>query len=131
MSPPPTALVVDDDALVRQFMRDVLIADGWSVVEAADGVEALAAFGGGAFGVVVLDMVMPNLDGLAALRAIRAIDVRVPVLLVSGNTPPGTIEAGLSLGRCRFLAKPFRAGALLQAVDLVCGDLEPAAPRSS
>jgi two-component system OmpR family response regulator len=125
MSSRPHALVVDDDALVRQYMRDVLVAEGWSVTEAADGVEALHAYRVGGFRLVVLDMVMPNLGGLEVVRAIRAIDLQVPVLLVSGNTGPGTIEAGIALGRCRFLAKPFRAAALLTAIDTVMSDLWP------
>ncbi|MDP2307017.1 MAG: response regulator, partial [Pseudomonadota bacterium] len=122
------ALVVDDDALVRQYLCDVLLMGGWEVTEASDGVEAVSLSEGRHWGVVLLDMMMPRMGGEQTLRAIRAMDPDVGVVVVSGYAAPGAVEAALAMGRCTFLAKPFRAGELLAAVTEVAGSsVTPAA----
>ncbi len=122
---PRRALVVDDDTLVRQYVRDILLGDGWEVTEAVDGVDAMNHFRAGAFGVVVLDMIMPRMGGGETLRAIRAIDGNVGVLVVSGYAAPGAIQSALALGRVGFLPKPFRTRELVAAVEDVVGGTIP------
>ena len=105
------ALLADDEPAVRQVVHAMLTDDGFDVVEAVDGREAVAAFADrpGDFSLVVLDHAMPGLDGGEAFTRIRADAPDVPVVFMSGHTdsvlPP--LDA-----RTAFLHKPFHAGSL-------------------
>jgi two-component system, OmpR family, KDP operon response regulator KdpE len=83
----PTALIIDDNAVMREFIRATLEADGWEVREAADAASALRLFRHQLPQLVTLDLVMPSLDGLDAmdfLTLIRKDAHKVPVIVVSG-----------------------------------------------
>ena len=100
-----TVLVADDDDDMRIYLARCLSLFGVGhIVEAHDGREALAL--ARAVDLVVADLAMPGLDGLALCRALRAIPSSVPVLLVSGQPCPPECEADA------FLQKPFNAEAL-------------------
>ncbi|MDP2314312.1 MAG: response regulator [Pseudomonadota bacterium] len=116
------ALVVDDEPLLRQCLRDVLVAHSWTVTEACDGEDALRVFTPGLFDVIVLDMMMPRRDGLETLRAIREVDPNVAVLIVSGYAAPGSIQSALAMRPAAYLAKPFRASQLLSAILSLLGE---------
>jgi DNA-binding response OmpR family regulator len=113
---PPRALVVDDDDLIRAYVRYLLVAAGWLVTEAVDGDEALALHRPGAFDLVVLDFAMPRRNGLDTLRALRLIDPDLPVLVASGTAATDVVHEALTMGRCAFLAKPFLPGEFRDAV---------------
>ncbi len=99
-------LVVDDDAHIREVMRFALEKAGHQVVEAADGAAALALFQKQPFDLLVLDIVMPELDGLELCRKIRALG-HVPIIFVSSRDEELDRVLGLELGGDDYLTKPF------------------------
>ena len=110
-------LVVDDDDDVRNMMCAVLAAEGYPVVGAADGVEALTRMRDDPPALAVVDMMMPRMDGEELIRAMAqdAALVRVPVAIMSGQTSPSTVSALLPRVTAR-LVKPFELDELLTLV---------------
>ncbi len=106
-------LVVDDEERVRQSVRAILQDEGYAVLEAADGEEALRKVAGEKPDAVLLDIWMPGLDGLETLEGIRRQDADVPVVMMSGH---GTIETAVKAaksGAFDFLEKPLSIDRLL------------------
>ncbi len=107
-------LVADDDGTIRQVLKTVLSGDGYEVIEAADGAEALALAQAGAFDLILLDVQMPNLDGLSAARQLRA-DAKfadVPIVMLTGRTADKDIEAAFAEGVTDYITKPFAVAQL-------------------
>lgn len=102
-------LVVDDDALVRRTTAHFIEALGYRVYEAESGIGALSVVAShkDELEAVLLDMIMPGMNGRSTCRAIRRMAPRVRVLIMSGCTTPGDTEAALADGAECFLAKPF------------------------
>ena len=103
-----TVLVVEDDRDMRVLLEDELGAEGWTVVTAANGDEALARFREGRVDAVVTDLQMPGMKGDRLLAEVRALERDVPVVIM---TAFGTIESAVSAmkgGAYHYLAKPFR-----------------------
>lgn len=110
-------LLVDDEEAVRRASARVLSAEGFEVVQAGDGREALGHLERGQFDVVVSDVMMPNMSGLELLRAIRQRDLELPVILLTGMP---NVDAALQAGRhgaLHYLAKPVDNTRLVQAVS--------------
>jgi len=106
-------LVVDDDAALRAALARALALEGYDVDVAEDGARAVACFeDGDAPDVVVLDVLMPNLDGLGACRRIRARS-DVPILMLTARDEIGDRIAGLDAGADDYLGKPFAVAELL------------------
>nr|WP_216654068.1 response regulator transcription factor [Nocardioides sp. zg-DK7169] len=110
---PPRVLVVDDDKAVRESLRRSLEFNGYDVRLAADGAEALAQIGAAAPDVVVMDVMMPRLDGLETTRALRAAGHDVPILVLTARDAVGDRVAGLDAGADDYLTKPFALPELL------------------
>jgi two-component system, OmpR family, catabolic regulation response regulator CreB len=108
-------LVVDDDAHIREVMRFALEKSGHHVTEAADGAAALALFQQQAFELLVLDIVMPEMDGLELCRKIRALG-EVPIIFVSSRDEELDRVLGLELGGDDYMAKPFSPRELVARV---------------
>lgn len=128
---PARVLVVDDDRAVRESLRRSLAFNGYDVHLASDGAEALAGIGAIAPDVVVMDVMMPKLDGLEATRALRAAGNDVPVIVLTARDAVGDRVEGLDAGADDYLTKPFaleellaRLRALLRRVAPVEGDGE-------
>lgn len=118
-SSPPLArraLIVDDDAEIRRTLERLMKRDGWETVTADDGLEALALIRDTTYDVVVSDVSMPGMDGLALLREIRACDLDVPVLLVTGEPSLERATAAVEYGAFRFLSKPVDPAELARAM---------------
>jgi two-component system response regulator MprA len=109
-------LVVDDDAPIRRMLDRTLAAEGYAVVLAADGGEALAAVERSAPDLIVLDVTMPGLDGLAVCRRLRAKGLATPVLLLTARDEVSARVTGLDAGADDYLAKPFATEELLARV---------------
>ncbi|GAA3678496.1 response regulator transcription factor [Nocardioides ginsengisoli] len=106
-------LVVDDDRAVRESLRRSLAFNGYDVHLAGDGAEALAGIGAVAPDVVVMDVMMPKLDGLEATRALRAAGNDVPILVLTARDAVGDRVEGLDAGADDYLTKPFALEELL------------------
>ena len=106
-------LVVDDDRAVRDSLRRSLEFNGYEVVLAADGTEALVAVGAQHPDVVVIDVMMPKLDGIETTRALRHAGNDVPVLVLTARDAVGDRVEGLDAGADDYLTKPFALEELL------------------
>ena len=109
-------LVVDDEPSVREALERALSLEGYRVELAADGAEALRAVDAEAPDAVVLDVLMPNVDGLAVCRRLRAGGSRVPVLMLTARDAVGDRVAGLDAGADDYLVKPFALEELLARI---------------
>ena len=109
-------LVVDDDAAVREALALVLGLDGFEVTTAADGREAMHTLSAGRPDAVVLDVLMPGVDGLEVCRRIRATGDRTPVLMLTARAEVSERVAGLDAGADDYLAKPFAREELIARV---------------
>ena len=103
-------LVVDDEPAIQETVAELLTDEGYAVRCAGDGVEALRAVERDDFDLVITDVMMPRLDGLALVRELRFRGYALPVVLMSA-TPPQANLAGLI-----FVAKPFETNRLLGIV---------------
>jgi two-component system response regulator MprA len=112
-APAPTVLVVDDDRAVRESLRRSLEFNGYVVALASDGAEALAAIGRTAPDVVIMDVMMPRLDGIEATRALRTAGNDVPILVLTARDAVGDRVEGLDAGADDYLTKPFALAELL------------------
>ena len=107
MSERPTRiLLVDDEQAILTLLSYPLQQDGYEVVRAADGVEALDRFGEHEFDLVVLDVTMPHLDGLEVCRRLRATS-SVPIIMLTAKTEEIDKVVGLELGADDYITKPF------------------------
>jgi two-component system, OmpR family, response regulator MprA len=100
-------LVVDDDPSVREALALVLDLNGFDVTTAGDGREAIRTLAIAPPDAVILDVLMPGLDGLEVCRRIRATGDRTPVLMLTARTEVSERVAGLEAGADDYLAKPF------------------------
>ncbi|BCJ49555.1 response regulator [Actinoplanes sp. NBRC 14428] len=111
-------LVVDDDPGIRSLLTDVLEMDGYDVSVAVDGLAAVRAVDSVAPDFVILDVMMPGLDGFGVLAAIRALPGEpVPVLMLTAAAEPDTNSRAWADGVDYYLAKPFTADAVLDLVE--------------
>jgi DNA-binding response OmpR family regulator len=119
-------LVVDDDPAIRQLLTDVLELDDHEVRVAEDGLAAVRALEVLRPDCVVLDVMMPGLDGYGVLRSLRAQDGDpVPVIMLTAAADPDTAARAWGEGVDYFLAKPFRADQVLDLIESVLGDRSP------
>ncbi|MFI0899385.1 response regulator transcription factor [Streptomyces sp. NPDC020983] len=100
-------LVVDDDDAVRRSLAHALTRDGYEVTVAADGAAALATLAAGRQDAVVLDILMPEPNGLEVCRRLRARGDRTPILMLTARDLVDDRVAGLDAGADDYLAKPF------------------------
>ena len=120
----PTVLVVDDDPAVRSLVRDVLEPEGYDVALAADGPSCLAAVRAARPDCVVLDVMMPGMDGHEVLRAIRQEDggPDLPVVMLTAAADDAQAWQAWTEGVDYFLAKPFDADELLRYLEHLFGE---------
>jgi two-component system response regulator MprA len=109
-------LVVDDEPAVRESLTSSLVFEGYEVVEAVDGVAALERIDRDPPDVVVLDVLMPRMDGLTACRRLRAQGRTLPVLMLTARDMVGDRVTGLDAGADDYLVKPFELDELLARI---------------
>ncbi len=109
----PRVLVADDDASLRRMLARTLEAEGFEVALAADGGDALARAERSAPDVIVLDVAMPGVDGLAACRRLRAKGLGTPILMLTARDAVTDRVAGLQAGADDYLVKPFAVAELI------------------
>jgi two-component system, OmpR family, response regulator MprA len=106
-------LVVDDDRAVRESLRRSLEFNGYTVSLASDGAEALASIAGSAPDALVIDVMMPRLDGIETTRALRTAGSDLPILVLTARDSVGDRVDGLDAGADDYLTKPFALEELL------------------
>ncbi len=114
---PKRLLITDDAMIIRAMIRDAATDAGWEVVgEARNGAEAADLYRELRPDLVTLDLVMPEFDGLHALREIRGIDAEARVVIVSALNQKSALRETLRLGACDFLVKPFAKPLLIETI---------------
>lgn len=113
-----TILVIEDDADIRELLRFQLGREGWTVLACERGEEGLKILAGGNIDCVLLDIMLPGMDGLATLKAIKAdpANAALPVVMTTAKGEDGDIVAGLELGADDYVVKPFSAAVLVARV---------------
>lgn len=115
-----TILVVDDDEAFRSVLRRTLVRAGYDVLEAADGAAALKTLSGARVELVITDIIMPNMEGIETIRALRRTYPHLGIVAMSGGgrmKPEGYLEGATAFGAARILRKPFDNVELFAAVE--------------
>ncbi len=126
---PGPILVVDDDPKIVRLVRTYLEREGFAVVEANDGRSALAAIALEAPSLVILDLMLPEVDGLAVIRAVRRTD-RTPIVVLSARGTTSDRIAGLTEGADDYLPKPFSPAELVIRIRRVLERADPGRPAT-
>ena len=108
-----TVLLAEDDRAIRDSLVRLLTLEGYQVTAVADGIQALAAIHRERPDCIVLDVMMPGIDGLAVCSVLRAEDDRTPILMLTARVETSDRVAGLDAGADDYMVKPFEADELL------------------
>jgi two-component system OmpR family response regulator len=119
MSQRPKVLVIDDEPGVRDLISEALSLSEITAVQAVDGLEALSFLRRERFDLLILDINMPKLDGLALLEKLRTEGMSVPVLMLSARADKSDINQGLRIGADDYLTKPFSIEELVLRVKAI------------
>ena len=115
-------LLVDDAAFMRKMIKDTLVKNGYTeVFEAVDGADAVEKFGEIGPDLVVMDITMPNMDGLEALKAILAKDGSANVVMCSAMGQESMVMDAVRSGAKDFIVKPFKPDRVLKTVTSILG----------
>lgn len=110
-------LIVDDAAFMRQMLKDILIKAGHHVVsEAEDGEEAIQKYKTFRPDLTTMDITMPNMEGIEALRAIRQLDPKARIIMCTSVGHKERIIEAIQSGAKDFIVKPFQASRVLEAI---------------
>ncbi len=120
-------LLIDDDARLAELLTGYFDPQGVSLVHANNGQNGLNQLAAGGFDVVLLDVMMPGLDGLAVLRKIRDAGHRTPIIMLTARGDEADRVVGLELGADDYVAKPFSPRELLARLRAVVRRADPAA----
>jgi DNA-binding response OmpR family regulator len=120
-------LAVEDDERIRTAVRLALEDEGWDVEEAESGEKALEVFGGGPFDVVLIDLMLPGIDGFELCRSVRR-NSDVPIIMVTARTDTHDVVAGLEAGADDYLTKPFEPKELSARIRALLRRVRPSSP---
>lgn len=115
-------LVVDDAAFMRMMIKDILTKNGYNVVgEAENGIKACDKYAELKPDLVLMDITMPEMDGIAALKKIKAYDPGAMVIMCSAMGQQAMVIEAIQGGAKDFIVKPFQADRVIEAVKKVVG----------
>jgi two-component system chemotaxis response regulator CheY len=114
-------LVVDDAQFIRDLLRDMLKGAGYEVLEASNGKEALIKYNEARPDLVTLDIMMPEMDGIETLKAIKNIDPAASVVMVTSLEQKSKIEDSILSGTNGFITKPFKKADVLGVINKILG----------
>ncbi|KHF39768.1 response regulator [Halalkalibacter okhensis] len=115
-------LIVDDAAFMRMMIKDILTKNGFDVVgEANDGAEAIEKFKEVSPDLVTMDITMPEMDGITALKEIRAIDPSAKIIMCSAMGQQSMVIDAIQAGAKDFIVKPFQADRVIEAINKTLG----------
>lgn len=114
-------LIVDDELRMRKLIKDFLVAKGYSILEAEDGEKALEVFAENKnkINLILLDVMMPKLDGWSVLRQIRQEDNKVPIIMLTARGEEQDELFGFELGVDEYISKPFSPKILVARVEAI------------
>ncbi|HZG57879.1 response regulator [Paenibacillus sp.] len=115
-------LVVDDAAFMRMMIKDILTKNGYEVVgEASDGAQAIEKFKESAPDLITMDITMPEMDGITALKEIKKIDPSAKVIMCSAMGQQAMVIDAIQAGAKDFIVKPFQADRVIEAIKKTLG----------
>lgn len=115
----PRILIIEDEAAIRTGLTDALVYHGFEVVGAGDGRHGLELALSGKYDLVLLDIMLPGIDGFEVCEQIRNVDRQQPIIMLTAKTSDEDIITGLSLGADDYVAKPFSVAQLVLRVKAV------------
>jgi DNA-binding response OmpR family regulator len=123
-------LVVDDEEVIREFLKDCLVKLGYEIKEAADGEQAIEELGREDFGLLICDIQMPNKDGWQVIREVRSNPKTkdIPVIILTGKGEEDDIVKGYELGTNYYITKPFTYSQLLYGINLMFKGISESPP---
>lgn len=113
-----SVLVVDDEPMARTLLRLMLVRAGFDVVEAEDGFDALEKLKNSSPDVMILDVMMPGIDGFSVCKAVRgdSMTAELPIIMLSAKTDLESVNKGLRVGADKYLTKPISPEELTRQV---------------
>lgn len=115
-------LIVDDAAFMRMMIRDILTKNGFEVVgEAQDGAQAVEKYKELHPDLVTMDITMPEMDGIAALKEIRKMDSNAKIIMCSAMGQQAMVIDAIQAGAKDFIVKPFQADRVIEAIKKTLG----------
>jgi CheY-like chemotaxis protein len=121
-----TILIVDDETDIRTVVGELLTRHGYTVVQAKDGAEALMLLRKSRFDLMVLDIVMPKMDGYQVMNALKSINPELPVVMLTAKAEHQDVWKGYAKGCHFYLTKPFKMETLIRAINYLLTDLSDA-----
>jgi CheY-like chemotaxis protein len=117
-------LVVDDEEVIRKFLRIQLAKLGYEVAEAADGEQALEKLGENGFDLLICDILMPNKNGWEVMREVRSNPRMkdIPIIVLTAKNEDSDMFKGYDLGASYYMTKPFTKAQLLYGLKLMFGE---------
>ena len=110
-----TILIIEDEIRIRFLLKDYLLSEGFSVIEACDGEEGLMAFKNNNVDLILLDIMMPKIDGLTVLENIRTVS-DIPIILLTAKSQEEDKLYGYDIGADDYITKPFSPKILVAKV---------------
>ncbi len=117
---PVRVLVIDDEQVICDACRLVLTEAGHSVTATATGEQGLAAIRRGGYDIVLLDMKLPDMDGMEILQAVRQEGIALCIIVMTGYSSISNAVQAIKQGASDYLAKPFTDDELLETIDNAC-----------
>lgn len=116
---PAEILIIEDEAAIRTGLADALVYHGYSVEGVGDGQRGLERALSGTFDLILLDVMLPGMDGFAICDEIRKVDRQQPIIMLTAKTSDEDIITGLSLGADDYVGKPFSVAQLILRIKAV------------
>ena len=115
----PRLLIIEDEESILRGLTDVFLYNGYEVESAAEGHSGLEMALSGDYHLILLDLMLPGMDGLSICDKIREVDRNLPIIMLTAKTSEEDIIQGLKLGADDYIPKPFSVGQLLARVEAV------------
>ena len=117
-----SVLIVDDAAFMRMMIKDILVKNGYNVVgEAENGLRAIEKYKELSPDLVIMDITMPDMDGIQAVRQIKKINADAKIIMCSAMGQQAMVIESIQAGARDFIVKPFQAERVIEAVKKVLG----------
>ena len=114
-----TILLIEDDNNIRRLYKDILTEEGYNVLEASDGLEALEFFDSHHINLILVDIMMPNMDGMELTKLLRQSNIDIPLIMISAKSDSFTKLEGFRAGIDDYMTKPIDEEELLLRIKAI------------